>query len=396
MGRDLNHVELGRGISQRKDGTYEARCVINGQKIDLYSRDLRALKKEFERAKASVATRSCKKQNILLNEWFDTWFTHSKAPQLKSDICRNSYRRKVEHTMLAELGDKRIDEISQMDVQMAVNECLKKYSEKTVREAVGVLRECMDVAIVNHYIIGNPCVSIRIHKDEHFAERRVLSHDEQQMFFDEIQGNFYKEPYMILLQTGMRIGEFSALTWDDVDFNEKCIHINKSMETGYFQGKKLLQVTSPKTSNSYRDIPFFGDVEQEFKTWKVKQDMLKMRLGKRWRANPKFGDLVFTTSQGSECTRYVIETNLKKLCAEIQLKENDRAIREHRTPKKFAKLYPHAFRHTFATRCFEKSMSPEFVQRIMGHSSYNTTLSYTHFDREVKNAEINKGRDFLA
>lgn len=29
MGRDLNHVELGRGISQRKDGTYEARSAIN-------------------------------------------------------------------------------------------------------------------------------------------------------------------------------------------------------------------------------------------------------------------------------------------------------------------------------------------------------------------------------
>lgn len=54
MGKDLNGKELGRGFSQRKDGRYEARAVVNGTKIDIYDMNLSALKKAFEMEKARV------------------------------------------------------------------------------------------------------------------------------------------------------------------------------------------------------------------------------------------------------------------------------------------------------------------------------------------------------
>ena len=37
MGKDLNGKSLGKGISQRKDGRYEARALINGTKIQIYN-----------------------------------------------------------------------------------------------------------------------------------------------------------------------------------------------------------------------------------------------------------------------------------------------------------------------------------------------------------------------
>ena len=54
MGKDLRGKELGKGISQRKDKRYEARAVINGQKIDLYDFNLEKLKKDFDREKEKV------------------------------------------------------------------------------------------------------------------------------------------------------------------------------------------------------------------------------------------------------------------------------------------------------------------------------------------------------
>lgn len=48
------------------------------------------------------------------------------------------------------------------------------------------------------------------------------------------------------------------------------------------------------------------------------------------------------------------------------------------------------FRHTFATRCFEKGLEPVFVQSIMGHANYNTTLIYTHLLEEKRMEERNK------
>lgn len=54
MGKDLNGKELGKCFSQRKDGRYEARAVINGVKIDLYDVSLTKLRKNFEVEKAKV------------------------------------------------------------------------------------------------------------------------------------------------------------------------------------------------------------------------------------------------------------------------------------------------------------------------------------------------------
>ena len=53
------------------------------------------------------------------------------------------------------------------------------------------------------------------------------------------------------------------------------------------------------------------------------------------------------------------------------------------------------FRHTFATRCFEKGMTPRTVQEIMGHANYNTTVSYTHVLDDIKAKEALRVGDFL-
>ena len=49
----------------------------------------------------------------------------------------------------------------------------------------------------------------------------------------------------------------------------------------------------------------------------------------------------------------------------------------------------------FATRCFEKEMPPRTVQEIMGHSNYNTTVSYTHVLDDIKLKEAERLGDFL-
>ena len=126
-----------------------------------------------------------------------------------------------------------------------------------------------------------------------------------------------------------------------------------------------------------------------------KQQLYKKKLGDRWRANPELGDLVFTSTMGSPITRYVITHDIKKVVQNINLKEIYSAMRENRKPREFEHLHPHAFRHTFATRCFEKGLDPLFVQSIMGHANYSTTVSYTHILQNTKQKEVAKVGNFL-
>lgn len=397
MGKDLKGKDLGKGFSQRKDGRYEARVVINGVKIDIYDMNLSTLKKNFEKEKIRVLR---EEKNIrsgeTLSDWYSEWFEKCKSPQLKSVVSRKTYDRKARNTYISILGQKKMSEISQINIQNATNEIVEKgYAERSVREALGIIRECFDVAIVNHIVSTNPCAGIIIKKNNVLVERRVMTHEEQNIFLNEVRGSYYYEAYAILLSTGMRIGEFSGLQWQDVDFINKQIYIKRSMTTAYIDGKKIEELTTPKTSNSYRTIPFFGETEQLFKNWKNKQDMIKEKMGSRWRSKPEHGDLVFTSTVGSPVTRYVIVHDLNKVVDNINLKESFKASVEGKSPKKFEHLHPHAFRHTFATRCFEKGLDPLFIQSIMGHANYSVTISYTHILDDTKKKELSKINNFL-
>lgn len=397
MGRDLTGKDLGKGFSQRKDGRYEARAVVNGIKIDIYNLKLSELKKEFEIEKARLLRDEKNyRPNVTLAEWYAEWFEKCKSPTLKSDSSRRSYDRKARNTIIKILGDKKLEDVTQINIQTAANElCDKDYAERTVREAVGVVRECLDIAIVNHIISSNPCVGIIIKTNQTQSERRVMTHDEQDLFLGEVKGTYYYEVYAILLLTGMRIGEFSGLQWQDINFSDREIYIRRSMSTAYYDGKKVEELTTPKTTNAYRTIPFFGETEELLKSWKKKQEMYRKKMGDRWRCKPEHGDLVFTSTVGSPVTRYVIVHDINKVVQNINLKEIYKASAEGRKPETFTHLHPHAFRHTFATRCFEKGLDPLFVQSIMGHANYSTTVSYTHVLDDTVQKNVNKAGNFF-
>lgn len=398
MGKDLNGKDLGKGYSQRKDGRYEARAVINGVKIDIYNMSLKQLKKDFEIEKAKVLRDEKNiRPDVTFKEWFDEWFERSKSQQLKSEVSKKVYYRKVKNTYCEILGRKRMEDISQINIQQATNELIDNgYVMRSVKEALNVTKECFDVAVVNHIVRVNPCIGVTIkNTNEKVAERRVLDHWEQSLFLEEVKHKYYNEAYQILLLTGMRIGEFSGLQWKDIDWDKKIININRSLTTSYLDGKKIEELTTPKTSNSYREIPFFGETEQLLKAWREKQKIHKAKMGDRWRCKEEYGDLVFTTTMGSPATRYVLANDLNHIEKDMNLKEISRAYREGREPKVIEHIHPHAFRHTFATRCFEKGMSPLVVQSMMGHANYSTTVSYTHVLNDKRQEEVAKIGNFF-
>ena len=131
MGKDLNGVYIGKGYRQRKDGRYEARATINGEKICIYDMDLEKLKISFHK-KRSILIESQNAVIVTLNDWFK----ECKAPQLKSDVVRKNYKTKMTNTYCSILGDKILNEISQKDIQSATNELSEiGYVKRTVSEA---------------------------------------------------------------------------------------------------------------------------------------------------------------------------------------------------------------------------------------------------------------------
>lgn len=400
MGKDLKGKELGRGLSQRPDGRYMGRAQIEGHSITLYDRKLKDLK-----AKLAVAVDEAKRSNLLpgvdgkavtLSEWFEEWFVKYKAPMLK-DGGSPSYKRKFLNYYGTRIGSKPLADIRQIHVQTAIADMLKEgRTSRSVREATGILQSCVEAAIANGLMFLNPVLGVMIPKCEK-VERRVLTVEEQEIFLGYLKAtkSWYEEMYKFMLLTGMRIGEVGGLQWEDVDFTSRFIYVKRSLTYQYEDGKKIMRLTSPKTENSVRKIPFFGEtrevLEKQFEKVKRKRE----DLGKRWRQPEEYGNLVFLTSMGSPIGRYSIESDMRYVTQQINDMLKTEALYSGGIPKNFERVHPHALRHTFATRCFEKGMTPRAVQEIMGHANYNTTVSYTHVLDDIKSKEAERVGEFL-
>lgn len=121
----------------------------------------------------------------------------------------------------------------------------------------------------------------------------------------------------------------------------------------------------------------------------------RAEMGARWRQPEELGNLIFLTSMGSPIGRYSVESDMRNVTNQINDMFRTEALYTGGMPKQFEKIHPHALRHTFATRCFEKGMTPRTVQEIMGHANYNTTVSYTHVLDDIKMKEAERVGDFL-
>lgn len=391
MGKDLNGNELGVGLYQRKDGRYEAKATINGVKIDLYDFNLTKLKAAFKEAKNLNESVDKKFKKRTLDEWFEEWFETYKAPYIK-ETSIYPLKSRYKSTFGSKIGSMRMKDIMNYHIQSAVSSLLQEGKAiSSVREALGMLTKCMESARNNKIISVNPCFDIHVPWQNKQIKRRFLTVNEQERFMQTADSSWYKEMYYVMFNTGLRIGEVGGLKWKDINFKEKCIYVNQALSCNYYKGEKKIKLTTLKTPNSYRKIPFINDVEKMLLTQKEKQDRIRKELGERYRGKDELEDLVFCTSMGSPVTRYVAEKEINKVVEAINFEEAVDSVQENREAIEFEKVYPHALRHTFCSRCFEKGLKPKVVQQLMGHAHYSTTIDiYTHITEETLDEEIAK------
>ncbi|MFR1450317.1 MAG: site-specific integrase, partial [Beduini sp.] len=106
--------------------------------------------------------------------------------------------------------------------------------------------------------------------------------DIQKKFLEQAKGQSYENQYRFILQTGLRTGELIGLKWKDVDFENKTVKIQRSMEYRYSIGE--WRVGEPKSKSGYRTIPLTDEairilLEQKEKNKKIKRIPMEWRCG---------------------------------------------------------------------------------------------------------------------
>lgn len=382
---------LPKGVRFIRNG-YEARKTVNGVAICMRDKDLGQLLKKFEQRIHEVQAQDSMNAiglstKTTLNDFFDYWFDTAKVLELKGEGSAKVLKRKFQRTFSFYIGYKTVHSILPIDVQAAVNAMkTSNVGISTILDAFSLLRQCFDFAKANRIIPSNPCEAVILPKNyaEASEESVFLTEEEEKLFLSLEKHCWYEELFQFMFATGVRVGEVGGLLWSDIDFEKRLVHIRHNLECTYVEGRKIQQIYTPKTGYSIRDLPFdmgAWDLGEILERQKYKTDTLRKTLGTRWRDSE---DVVFVTTMGSKCSRYIVASEIKRVLRRFK-------NGEYNVSGTLPDFHPHSIRHSFATRCAEKGVDVKVAYKLLGHSSITITMEiYQHVTDRLKSDEIKK------
>lgn len=373
MGKSLNGKELGKNISQRKDGRYQARFINRfGKRQTIYAHtlnDIRAKlrKEQYEDEKQLNIVNT----SMTLDEWYEIWLETCKKN------CRDTTKRTytIQYNRIRkELGWQKLTNLNLIIIQSAFN---KLKSDSSRRDCKAVLVDILNRALESDLVNKNVALSVNTKiEGKERVEKRVLTAEEIQILYQSIEDSQLYPFFVLALNTGMRIGEILGLTWDCVDFIEGIIHVEKTLCYMPNQGTAIYEFHPPKSKAGVRNIPMSKSVKEALQSQKRWHDNVAMRF----RPQQGFENLVFT----SKTNHPIHESNIRDSIDYLINRINAQNLE-----KEFKRFTPHCLRHTFATNCIAKGMKPKTLQKLLGHSSFQTTMDlYCHVLDETLKEEM--------
>lgn len=252
-------------------------------------------------------------------------------------------------------------DITESDVQQFVITQLERgLRQKTIKDQLIVLKMV--------YRFGCKQNVFTLHEwDVHYPTEQnkhnisVFTIEQQRRLMRHLTENFtfLNLGILLCLHTGLRIGEVCALRWEDIDTDNGMLCVQRTIERIYVlsDGDKHteLQLSTPKTRNSQREIP-------------LTKDLLRLLKPFRKVVNPQF---------------YILTNSPKPTEPRTYRNYYRHLLNSLNIP--FIKF--HGLRHSFATRCIESGCDSKTVSILLGHANISTTLNlYVHpnFDQKKR------------
>ncbi len=380
--------QLPKGISWRADKSlYMARFTFQGQSYTLYDKDLKSIKKKLTDKKYEVEHGlSGKADKLTLNVWYDQWLRQYKIPHIKETSIR-AYTQMYSCYIRPTLGTRQLAQIKPVHIQKLVNDWqAQKLAPKTISNIYGVVYDIFETALNNDLILKHPCRGVTLPKPDK-KERRVLTVDEQKKLLEYLESNDKWRPFhplvLVLLGTGLRIGECLGLTWDCVDFEESQIKVIKTLvyvkdiNDNVFRFK----FQPPKTHASERIIPMLPEVRAALLHQRDILSRLKQHMSNSWQPLEGFQDVCFCTFKGTP----LMENAVRKVLIDVvdKINSDEGTTMEH--------ISPHGLRHSFATRCIERGIPQKTAQELVVHSALSLTMDlYVHTTVQTKGEDIKR------
>ena len=219
----------------------------------------------------------------------------------------------------------------------------------TIARNISSIRSFHEFAVVENFSEANPAELVDLPKKAKKLPE-VLTADEVERIIDkadrtENAGIRDASILETLYATGMRVSELTNLEMDTLFFEIGFIRV-----IGKGNKERLVPV-GEAAQTSLED--YIERVREEFVNPKNRK---------------KAENKLFLNQRGGPLTRMSIWNIVNKYAQKAEIQKN---------------VYPHIFRHSFATHLLEGGADLRAVQEMLGHTSILTTEIYTHVDRSL-------------
>jgi len=243
-------------------------------------------------------------------------------------------------------------------------------SYSTIKKAYEAVSGCMRYYRITNSTSFNPCEGITLPemKRKNESDIEFFTENERALIVEEATRKFSNGSYVyrlgwafvLLLYSGLRVGELCALTWSDIDFNERTITVNKTAvevrerdEDGVFRSVLKTQ-QSTKTRSGTRIIPM---------TRKAFTALSELR-----KITGEY-EYIITSSKGVRIRPSRLDTTFYNILEANHLE----------------RVGVHTLRHTFATMLFNNGCEVKVVSELLGHSNTKITENiYIHLIQKQK------------
>ncbi|MDA9656348.1 site-specific tyrosine recombinase XerD [Flavobacteriales bacterium] len=227
----------------------------------------------------------------------------------------------------------------------------EKISARTQARVISSIKSFFKFLIMEDYIINDPCQLIQNPKIG-LKLPDVLSIAEIDLIVSNIDNSSkHGQRNTTIIETlyscGLRVSELINLKISNIKFLEKYIKIT---------GKGNKERLTPISQKCLKLLSIYINEIRIHQIIKSGND-----------------DIVFLNNRGSQLSREMIFTIVKKLTEKSGIKKN---------------VSPHTFRHSFATHLIEGGADLRAVQEMLGHENITTTEIYTHLDNDYLRSNL--------
>lgn len=349
------------------------RKLYNGAYKEFYGSTVKEVKEkiqEFESRNMYIKKNDIRKQTF--GEYLENWFKNVRVYEVESSTYLRNEQTINYHIKDSSLYNAQMVNIDFELCQDLINKLSEKYSRSTISKVYVILNICFNHALTKGHIGENPMMKVKMPKESSLVTKKkeakwLSSNDVEKLVLEaervntrefRIKGKVGERVYgvnayyvILIIYTGLRIGELMALTWNDIDFKNKTLSVNKSRAKGKIDGKTALYIKDPKSESGTRLIPL--------------SDRAIYALQKIKECSSSDTDLIVSnTSSESNITRTINRMLFRAGC-------------------ETEKCGLHALRHTFGSLLLEKGVDLKTISYLLGHSDITVTANiYLHITRE--------------